>query len=217
MPNPFFFFLEISLVELLGKKASSIKELLAGIISVPGSSIYYHTHRFLKQHHFLSPEPPNDFAYWTTNVYGDEKLGEKLSAVDTVQFKTIRELREQFVQIISNYLKENKDDFRVSNGYEFHFMKSRSFVIKTNHSANNLSVFLEKIKIIDPFSLYFHIFEAKIRLEKDDNDFSYWLSSELQENDLARKISQLDPYTITLEGLRKKIIRLIEARLNNEA
>src|SRR5574341_1684932 len=63
---------------LLGKKARNVAELIDGIWSVPDASIYFHTHKFLQQHHYLSPEPPNDFAYWVTNVLNEETLGEHL-------------------------------------------------------------------------------------------------------------------------------------------
>lgn len=214
MANPFHFYTEMGLVELLGKKAKNLTELLAGIRTVPGSCIYHHTHKFLRQHHFLSPEPPNDFAYWTGSVFGDELLGEKLAAVDIIQFRSIRDLRDKFITTIEEHLHQGIEEHTVFSGYEFHFMKARSFVIKTGHIAGSLQEFLDIIKKIDAPALYFHIFEARIRLERDDNDFSYWLGMELGENELARRIAQIDPYTITLEGLRKKIVNLIEERLH---
>ena len=214
MANLFHFYTEMSLVELLGKKAKNLAELLEGIRTVPGSCIYHHTHKFLKQHHFLSPEPPNDFAYWTGSVFGDELLGEELAAVDIIQFRSIRDLREKFITTIEEHLNQEFEDRNVFSGYEFHFMSSRSFVIKTGDEAGNLQEFLEIIKKIDTHALYFHIFEARIRLERADNDFSYWLASELGENELARRIAHIDPYTITLEGLRRKIVNLIEERLH---
>ena len=58
------------------------------------------------------------------------------------------------------------------------------------------------------------MFEARLRLEKVENDFSYWMTTELREGDLADKISKLDPYTQTLESLRNEIIFLIEKRIN---
>jgi hypothetical protein len=214
MANPFYFYTEMSLVEMLGRKARTIEELLEGIRIVPGSCIYHHTHKFLRQHHYLSPEPPNDFAYWTGSVFGDELLGEKLAAVDIIRFRSIRELREKFIATIEEHLRAKPEEHSVFSGYEFHFMKARSFVLKTGHVAGTLQDFLDIIKIIDAHSLYFHMFEARIRLERADNDFSYWLASELGENDLARRIAQLDPYTMTLEGLRKKIVNLTGERIH---
>ena len=214
MENPFHFYTDMSLVELLGRKAKNLAELLDGIRTLPGACIYHHTHKFLRQHHYLSPEPPNDFAYWTGSVFGDELLGEKLAAVDIVRFRSIRELREKFIETIEEHLREKPEEHNVFSGYEFHFMKAHSFVLKTGHVAGSLQEFLDIIKIIDAHSLYFHIFEARIRLERADNDFSFWLGAELGESDLARRIAQLDPYTMTLEGLRKKIITLTEERLH---
>jgi len=214
MANLFHFYTEMGLVALLGRKAKNLTELLEGIRTVPGSCIYHHTHKFLRQHHFLSPEPPNDFAYWTGSVFGDELLGEKLAAVDIIQFNSIRDLRDKFIATIEEHLRQGFEDRNVFSGYEFHFMKARSFVIKTGHEAGSLQEFLDIIQKIDTQSLYFHIFEARIRLERADNDFSYWLGMELGENELARRIAKIDPYTITLEGLRKKIANLIEERLH---
>jgi len=87
MNTPFHFYTQMHLIELLRIKAKNPVEILEGLKKVPTSSIYYHTHRFLQQHHYLSPEPPNDFAYWITEVLGLEELGESLAGVDTVSLK----------------------------------------------------------------------------------------------------------------------------------
>ena len=214
MNNPFHFYTRLNLTELLGRKAKNISELLEGIKSVPGSSIYYHTHRFLQQHHFLSPEPPNDFAYWVSNILQEEKIGERLASVDIIQFKKIHDLREKFISTIEEYLK-TKHVLREAPAFsEFHFMKSVTFIIPTQYTANNLTEFLQAVKKISIHSLYFHIFEARLRLEKGSNDFSNWLEIELKETELAKVISKLDPYTQTLESLRQKIINLVERRLD---
>src|SRR5216684_1005798 len=82
---------------LLGKKAKTIPELLDHLRVVPEASIYHHTHRFLQQHHYLSPEPPNDFAYWVITVLSEDALGELLSSIDIIQFQRIDDLRKSIV------------------------------------------------------------------------------------------------------------------------
>ncbi|MFC1667306.1 DUF5752 family protein, partial [Candidatus Omnitrophota bacterium] len=72
----FKFYTRLHLKVLTGLKASNIKELLRLIKKVSDASIYYHTHHFLQQHQYLSPEPPNDFAYWITSALNEETLGE---------------------------------------------------------------------------------------------------------------------------------------------
>ena len=206
--DPFKFYTRLHLSELTGLRATTLEQLLELIKRVPGSCIYQHTHRFLQQHQYLSPEPPNDFVYWVTDVLGEDELGEKLASIDTMQYSTIRSLREEIVRTIEDYLKANllaKLRF-ASLGEEFHFIKSISFILPTGYTSFDLKEFIEILKKITIDSIYFHVFEARLRLGKHNNDFSQWLEVALGEKGLAEKISQLDPYTYTLEDLREKII-----------
>jgi len=60
--TPFIFKTRLYLTALTGLKARNLAKLLTHLKKLPGSVIYYHTHRFLQQHEFLSSEPPNAFA-----------------------------------------------------------------------------------------------------------------------------------------------------------
>jgi len=209
-PSPFEFKSRLILTELLGRRAATLPELADGIRTVPLSSIYHHTHRFLQQHHFLSPEPPNDFAYWTTNELNDEVAGEKLASIDIMQFGKLPDLRKRFVELLEGYLKTANYSVsrRCPEGEEFHFMSSHIFVVPANRVASDLPEFIDALKTVSIHSIYFHMFEAKLRLEKGDNDFSIWLRSAGKEEE-AEQISGLDPYTFTLEGLRDKLIEIV--------
>jgi hypothetical protein len=200
---------------LTGLRASTLSQLVGLIKQVPGSCIYHHTHRFLQQHQYLSPEPPNDFAYWVAEILGEDELGEKLASIDTVQFSTIHDLREAIVTAMDDYLKNNalaKLRF-AREGEEFHFIKSVSFVIPTNYVAYDLKEFKDILGNITIDSIYFHIFEARLRLERKANDFSNWIENSIGDRELAEDISKPDPYTHTLEELRKVIMKIIEKRL----
>lgn len=214
--EPFKFFTRLHLSELTGLRATTLGQLLELIKKVPGSCIYQHTHRFLQQHQYLSPEPPNDFAYWVAEVLGEDELGEKLASIDTIQFSNIRSLREKIITTVDDYLKNSplaKLRF-TREGEEFHFIKSVSFVIPTNYIVYDLKEFVDILKKITLDSIYFHIFEARLRLEKGNNDFSNWIESSIGDKELADEISRLDPYTYTLEGLRNTLINLIETRIS---
>jgi hypothetical protein len=209
MEKAFYFHTRLNLVELLGRQAKNIIELLEGLRQVPGSSIYYHTHRFLQQHHYLSPEPPNDFAFWVTNSLGLDTPGERLASVDTVRFRSIRGLRERFIEILESIIHDqNSRNTDCQEGEEFYFMSCRTFVLPTPYQARDLKEFRDILQKVSINSIYFHIFEARLRLERGDNDFSNWFE-EIGQKKLAAEISHLDPYTITLEGLRKKIIQRV--------
>lgn len=210
--EPFNFYTRLHLTELTGLRAATLGQLLELIKEVPGSCIYHHTHRFLQQHQYLSPEPPNDFAYWVTERLGEAELGEMLASIDTIQFTTIRALRDRIARMIANYLDTNqlaKTNF-VREGEEFHFMKSVSFILPTNYVVSDLAEFADALKKVTIDSIYFHIFESRLRLEKRTNDFSLWIEKSIGNKALAAQISRVDPYTYTMEDLRRIIIEIIE-------
>jgi len=206
MAETFRFLTRLYLVELLGRQARNIAGLLEGLRLVPESSVFYHTHRFLQQHLHLSPEPPNDFAFWVANAMGLEPLGERLASLDTVSFRTTRDLRDRCVEILEAYVRErNARSGDCPEGQEFHFMSCRTFIIPTSREARNLAEFRDVLETISVNSLCFHALDARLKLGSDEYDFSRWLDA-IGESELAREIARLDPYTITIEGLRKDLI-----------
>jgi hypothetical protein len=106
------------------------------------------------------------------------------------------------------------DDNRIApEGREFHFIKSISFIMPTPYTVRDLREFVEVLRNISLDSLHFHMFEARIRLKRGNNDFSIWIEDCLEDKDLAERLSNLDPYNYTLEGLRSTIVQLIEKRI----
>lgn len=213
--EPFRFYTRLTLRELTGKKARDLRELVELIKEVPGSAIFHHTHLFLQKSLYLVPGPANDFAYWVSEVLHEEILGERLASIEICDFASIRQLRTRIVELIEEFLADNPGrPLRVAQeGREFRFLKTHSFMVPTRHVAHNLADFFGIVKFIGAESIYFHMFEARLRLERRSNDFSLWLETGLEETELARRIARLDPYTYTLEGLRRKIVGMLEERL----
>jgi len=211
--QPFRFYAQLHLKELTGLKAKNLSELAALLKDVDDSVVYYHTHNFIEEYQYLTPRPANDFALWVSDALGNEVLGEKLANVDTFEFSTIGALRERLVDVIDEELSLRPDSNIVPQGREFHFIKSLSVIIPTFHVAHDLREFIEVLRMASIDTLYFHIFEARLRLHKGVNDFSIWLNDCLGEKELADKIAVLDPYTYNLEGLRSMIIQLAERHL----
>lgn len=215
--EPFRFYTRLNLSELTGIRVSTLEKLVYFIKKVPGACIYHHTHRFLQQHQYLSPEPPNDFAYWVRDVLGEDELGEKLASIDIIQYSTIRSLREKIVITMKDYLKNNpsaKLKF-AKQDEEFYFIKSVSFIMPTNYIVCDLKNFADVLRKITIDSIYFHVFESRLRLEKGTNDFSNWIEDSIGDKELASEISRLDPYTYTLEDLRKIILSIIGRRISD--
>ena len=90
-------------------------------------------------------------------------------------------------------------------------MNSRSYLLPTPYTARTLEEFDEALKKVSIQSIYHHIFEARLRMEKG-NDFSEWLRG-IGEEHLAWQISLMDPYHQSLEHMRKRMLRLVERRL----
>jgi len=211
--RPFRFYTRLYLKELTGLKASNLVELVNLLKEVPDSVIYYHTHHFLEEYHYLTPEPANDFALWVSDELSDEILGEKLASIDTFDFPTIGALRARIEGVVRDYISKNPDGRTARKGREFHFIKSISFIMPTSYVAHDLREFVEVLRQVSIDSLTYHIFEARLRLKKGVNDFAIWIEECLDDKDLAEKLAYLDPYNYTLEGLRSTIIQVIEKRI----
>lgn len=208
MAEPFQFHTEYNLPMLLGIKAKNIHELLDNIKKIPDASVYYHTHRFLQQHHYLIPEPPNDFAYWIRNVLNLRELGEIVASINIASIKSIAKVREKLISTIESFKKKDEFTINCNKGDEFQFMSCKTFCLPLDCYASNLKEFYDIMKTISLQTFYYHIFETQLRLGKERNDFAEWFY-QLGYTELADKISKLDPYTTTLEGLREDILKYI--------
>lgn len=215
--NPFRFYTRLSIKELTGLKAKNLIELLDGIKKVDDSIIFFHTHDFLEEYHYLTPSPSNEFALWVGYALNEPMLAEKLSNIDIFEFPTIGSLRNRLINIIEEHINLYGSNNNCREGQEFHFIKTVSVIIPTPYIAHTLSEFREILKKISNNSLFYHIYEAKLRLGKVANDFSVWLDENLGEKELAEKIMAIDPYMFSVEGMRTKIIELIDSYVNMEA
>ncbi len=114
--------------------------------------------------------------------------------------------------------KERRRFGEVKPEESFHFVRSTSFIFPTPYVANTLSEFRYALSQVSLNSVYFHLFESRLRFGKaDENHFSSWFEKGLEMPDLAEEIRRLTPYTRTLEELRKRIITIIDRKLTKEA
>ncbi len=204
----FHFKTKIDLTILLGMKATTVSELLAGINSAPESSIYFHTHKFLRLHQAVFPEPLNDFSMWVTNALNENTLGERISGMDMIQIRTLADLRIKLVDLLDDFLSFSVRDVEAAPGEEFHFMSSQSFIVESPYVARTLDEFVNCLDHISPSSLFYHIFDARLRMNREENDFSEWFRKTGNES-LAEAMQHIDPYSQTLESLRRNIIKSI--------
>jgi Family of unknown function (DUF5752) len=210
MPHnePFVFNTERRLVELCGIRALSLPQLLKALHEVPGSSIFYHTHHLYLEHHFEKPASYNQFALWVSDALQENRLGAQLGTIDLLKFTSVRQVREAFIERIQSHMIDaGRPTRECPAGDEFYFCRYKSFVMPTGIVARDVRDFIAKLPRVTNLSLYFHFFEARLRLERPTNDFSYWLLGRGEE-DLAIAVDHLNPYTMTLDELRQSILDL---------
>ena len=206
--EPFHFYTERRLVQLTGLTARTLPELLSVLREISGSSVFYHTHHQFLSHHFEKPVVYNDFANWVSEALREDVLAEKLAAVDLLAFTSIRQLRGAIATLIEAHLEKLGGHLReCPPGDEFQFCKSKSFIMPTGIVASDVPDFFGKLHGITNISLYFHFLEARLRLERRTNDFSQWLRGR-GEAQLADSVDRLDPYVVTLDELKDKIVEL---------
>jgi small-conductance mechanosensitive channel len=211
--EPFYFNTQTHVAELTGLKATNLRQLTDILKNVPDSVIYYHTHHFLEEHQYLIPELSNDFSIWVRYALNNNLLSERLANLNIFEFKNLGDFRDKSVNIIEDYVEQDKIQREAVKGQEFYFMKSVSVLLPTVYMANDLREFVESLRRISPSSLYFHIFESRLRLGRESNDFSNWLEKSMEEVDLSQEVARIDPYTFTLEGLRSALVQIIEKRI----
>ncbi len=215
--EPFVFYSRLHLIELTGVRATTLPELLDGLRTASGSCIYHHTLNFLQQHQYLVPEPANDFSLWVSEALGDDALGEKLAGIDVMSYPSIGAIREALIETIESALQARTRLKKLSapEGEEFDFYKSVSFVFPTQYRSTTLEEFSDCLRSVSLSSIYFHMFEARFRLDRPTNDFSNWLIDSLDEKDIAVRIAQLDPCTLSGEGLRSSILKIVGRRISS--
>jgi len=203
----------IEIKELLGQKADNEAQLLEMIEDVHPDSIYYHMHSYFLRHVYLSGPFPNDFANWAAIELRDNVLGEKLANVSVSPEKSLEDIRMDLVETIDKHLSEMRFVAPILRGSPFHFMKSQIVEVPLGTEAQDLSEFIQALQDVHASALYYHIFEARIRVRKGRNDFSIWLDDVLGYAQLAEGIEGIDFYMFSLEGLRLKILDLCRQEL----
>jgi len=196
--------------ELLGLKADDELKLMELIEEVPIDSIYYHMHSYFLRHYYITEPFPNDFANWAAIQVRDKVLGEKLSIATPWQINNLEEIRSQLIEIIDNHLSDIKVIPDVTFGKPFYFMKSEIIEVPTGIRVTNLEEFHQTIKTVDASAIYNHIFEARLKEKRGRSDFAIWLEEVLGQKELAQQIEDIDSYMFSLEGIRGKIIGLLE-------
>jgi hypothetical protein len=209
----FQFLSSASLEKLTGRKVYNLEELLNLIWICPDSSIFYHTFSaFLKMREVQIPYN-TDFAIWVARSLHEKALAEKLMAIDLSEHNTIESLRTRLIEIIEAYRAQKPDVFEKKADEPFYLYDVIRIVYLTDKFAYDLKSFRALLPTISVYSMYLHFIESRLHTHLQTDDFSTWIEESLSMPDLARMIKKIDINVYTLEGLRTRIIQLIDQHL----
>jgi uncharacterized protein DUF5752 len=211
--EPFVFVGCVELREILGQRAEDEKEMADLLAQVPSGSVYYHTHGFFLRHRVFPSMYTNDFAAWVVGEVRDPVLGEKLAMVDPFEFPDLEALREELVSVIDHHLTQLRAVPRIDRGQPFDFLQSHVLELPVGLSAATLTEFRDHLAQVDASAIYFHLFEARVRQGRQENDFSQWVRREVGLPVLADRVARINPYVGSLERVRGRLLTLVDEAL----
>ncbi|HLC41206.1 MAG TPA: DUF5752 family protein [Methylomirabilota bacterium] len=206
---PFVFIGCIELLEDVGLRAQSERELIERLEEVPAGSIFYHTYGYFLRHRYFVGPYANDFATWAVVHLRDQMLGERLAVVDPFEFDTLEQLREELISVIDDHLSHLSAVPRADYGEPFYFVQSHVVEVPTGHEAWGLEEFRGCLADVDASAIYYHLVEARARLGRRSGDFAAWLRESLSRPDLAEHVERIDLYLSSLERVRARVLNLL--------
>jgi hypothetical protein len=201
------------LVRIGNQVATNLLELEQGLANCSDASVFYHTFQSLGRHHFLTEGFSNDFAQWVLGACNRPVLAEQMASVDIRDYVSLAELRSDLRRVVMEYSRGNEVTASQVAFEPFFFCETVEENVPLGREAWTLEEFRDGLKDLAHGSLQFHFLTSRLRLQLRTNDFSRWLSKELNLNDLARKVDQIDIYTTTLDSARSTILQLVEREL----
>jgi len=212
--TPFEFKQCVSIHKSTGKKAGNLRELRDVIAGATEESIVHHNYQYFLKGHMR--EYSNDFAEWVGESLGEKALAEHLSNIDPFDFKEIGALRNEMLGLIDDHLERFPNPKEARPGDELYFNETVMLIFPVGIRARNLAEFFAAIKYLEEDCIYYHFYEARIRLGWGSDDFSRWFEDTLGEKDLAGKIRAIDPLMYTVEQIRTFIAGLVEETVRRD-
>ena len=202
------------LISPTGQKASNLKEFLDIIERVEDNVIFHHLYQSHAECGQETGEFPNDFANWSAYELEDTALAEKLAIFNPYDYKTIEKAREVLIEIIEEHIWNLPTVPWVRPGSEFYFSSATTIILPLGIEVANLNEFRDALDNIPGSSIYFHFYESrKIKKEKKNDDFSQWIENNFKNDELVKKIREIDFYFFSVEETRKKLKNILDKEL----
>lgn len=198
----------------LGLRATDLESLLRCIQVVDPFSIYYHVHHPYFSRVSVRPAYPSAFAIWAAKMLGQPILAERLSGINLHEVRgNLEELRHAFVARISEHLQEQGPAVgRIQSppGRAFDFCTMQLVVLQAAPPVSTLGELIEAVRKVGSMGVFFHTYDALVRLGRPTNDFAEWVRRSLGVEDLGNALGRVDPYVHSVDGVREQILSILQ-------
>lgn len=204
----------VRILKSTGRKATGLRHLRGLLTEVSAECIIHHTCQYFSKGHIQ--QYTNDFAQWVGESLEEGALAEQLSNIDSYSFTSTEDLRGKLIEVIDSFLENFPEPREVLPGDEFYFNEAITFIFPLGLRARNLAEFLMALKYLEVGSIYYHFYESRIRLGRGVDDFSKWVDEVAEATELAERIRTIDPFMHNIEGIRERLVEVIEQGLRQD-
>lgn len=202
MTVPFRFRDAVRLTCPTGESAATLREFRFVVERATPEVVHHHLRETPLRFAFTVWDYPNDFAIWAAEALENRSLAERLAVLDPFHERDLEILRERVIDALDEALEDVQSHFPVPMGQEFYFSSSVSVAFDLDIEAASLDEMVEKLMTVPATSIFFHLYEARLRTPSGTDDISAWLVENGHEEEVAR-LSDLDIYMLSLEDCRR--------------
>ena len=220
MPNEVapFFVKDCTLAAIAtGVKAQTLSEFREKLAAIHSGSIFFHFWRRRLDSTFEVGTFYNDFSHWAHFCLHEDALAEQLELLNPADYNNIEALRTEMLDIIDNTLDNHEIGPWTKQEEQFHFIRSKIVVFSTFLQINRPSDLVKSIPLMSRSSIFYHFIDARRRTVESKDDFSTWLGGFKNYEELLERLSQIDPYFISLADLQSKLTIEVSRFFEREA
>jgi hypothetical protein len=207
-PSPFRFRDAVRLNSPTGISSATLREFRDTVERAEPGVLHHHLREVPLRFTFTFWDYPNDFAIWAANALENHALAERLAVLDPFHERDIEILRERVLEVVEASAGDASSTRPVPQGQEFYFSSSVSVEFDLGVEARNVVELIACLREVPATSLYYHLFEGRLRTEDGWDDVSLWLLESGFER-AAERLRDLDIYMASLESCRRVVIELL--------
>jgi hypothetical protein len=192
-----------------GRTVVNLREMLTALRYAEPSVLRHHLFRFPLDPAYDFSAFGHDFAYWADVGLQDAVLAERLGNFDPYENPDPEALRAALVDIVEDHLMSSAHVPWARPGRELHLMRSILVAYPTGRTAEDLAGLREAVLEASRGTLYFHFFEARVRLAGRSDDFSTWIEQGLGRLDVAAALRRIDFPALRVEDVREAVAAVL--------